>query len=120
LSGRKLVSEKEIEKENGRKRTLDLGLDIVNGIGRFHLKGDRLTRQGFDEDLHLDEGLLNVSIHEIKRVNSLMVVSYSFAKTISKGRTHLDKLSSSTLQSKSKWNLSKRSSAGDKFDCVVT
>ena len=31
---------------------LDLGLDIVNGIGRLDLKGDGLARQGFDEDLH--------------------------------------------------------------------
>lgn len=37
--------------------TLDLGLDIVNGIGGLHLKGDSLTRKGLDEDLHLDEGL---------------------------------------------------------------
>ena len=37
--------------------TLDLGLDIVNGVGRLHLKGDSLTRKGLDEDLHLDEGL---------------------------------------------------------------
>ena len=37
--------------------TLDLGLDIVNGVGGLHLKGDSLTREGFDEDLHLDEGL---------------------------------------------------------------
>jgi hypothetical protein len=37
--------------------TLDLGLDIVDGVGRLHLEGDSLTRKGFDEDLHLDEGL---------------------------------------------------------------
>lgn len=37
--------------------TLDLGLDIVNGVGGLHLKGDSLTREGLDEDLHLDEGL---------------------------------------------------------------
>ena len=33
-------------------RTLDLGLDIVNGIRRLHLKGDSLTRKGLDENLH--------------------------------------------------------------------
>lgn len=38
-------------------RTLDLGLDVVNGVRRLHLEGDSLPRQGFDEDLHLDEGL---------------------------------------------------------------
>ena len=32
---------------------LDLGLDIVDGVGRLHLKGDSLTREGLDEDLHL-------------------------------------------------------------------
>jgi hypothetical protein len=44
-------------------RTLDLGLDIVNGIRRLHLEGDSLPRKGLDEDLHLDEGLsMRVSI----------------------------------------------------------
>jgi hypothetical protein len=31
---------------------LNLGLDIVNSIGRLHLKGDSLAREGFDENLH--------------------------------------------------------------------
>lgn len=31
---------------------LDFGLDIVNGVGRLHLKGDSLARKGLDEDLH--------------------------------------------------------------------
>ena len=31
---------------------LDLGLDVVDGVGRLHLKGDSLTREGLDEDLH--------------------------------------------------------------------
>jgi hypothetical protein len=35
-------------------RTLDLGLDIVNGVRRLHLEGDSLTRKGLDEDLHLE------------------------------------------------------------------
>jgi hypothetical protein len=33
-------------------RTLNLGLYIVDGIRGFHLKGDRLTREGLDENLH--------------------------------------------------------------------
>ena len=33
---------------------LDLGLDILDGIGRLDLKGDGLARQGFDENLHFD------------------------------------------------------------------
>jgi hypothetical protein len=31
---------------------LDLGLDIVNGVGRLHLEGDGLAGEGLDEDLH--------------------------------------------------------------------
>ena len=39
------------------ERTLNLGFDIVNGIGRFNLKCDGFAREGFDEDLH--DGLDN-------------------------------------------------------------
>jgi hypothetical protein len=28
---------------------LDLGLDVVDGVGRLHLKGDSLAREGLDE-----------------------------------------------------------------------
>jgi hypothetical protein len=31
---------------------LDLGLGVVNGVGRLHLEGDSLAREGLDEDLH--------------------------------------------------------------------
>ncbi|KAM0937083.1 hypothetical protein DsansV1_C26g0195431 [Dioscorea sansibarensis] len=31
---------------------LDLGLHVVDGVRRLHLKGDRLARQGLHEDLH--------------------------------------------------------------------
>ena len=31
---------------------LNLRLDVVNGVGRLHLEGDRLTSQSLDEDLH--------------------------------------------------------------------
>ena len=31
---------------------LDLGLDILDGIGRLYLKGNSLSRQSFDENLH--------------------------------------------------------------------
>ena len=34
---------------------LDFGLHIVDGVGRLHLKGDRLSREGLDEDLHLGD-----------------------------------------------------------------
>lgn len=33
--------------------TLDLGLDIVDGIGGLNLERDGFTREGLDEDLHL-------------------------------------------------------------------
>ena len=32
---------------------LNLGLHIVDGVRRLHLKGDGLPRKGLDEDLHL-------------------------------------------------------------------
>ena len=32
---------------------LDLGLDVVDSVGRLHLEGDRLTGQGLDENLHI-------------------------------------------------------------------
>src|SRR5260370_41100819 len=31
---------------------LDLGLDIIDGIGRLDLEGDGLAREGLDKDLH--------------------------------------------------------------------
>ena len=31
---------------------LDLGLDIVDSVRGFHLKGDCLASQGFNKDLH--------------------------------------------------------------------
>merc|ERR1740116_288470 len=31
---------------------LDLGLDVLNGVGRFDLKGDGLAGEGLNEDLH--------------------------------------------------------------------
>ena len=31
---------------------LDLGLDILNGVGALHLEGDGLARQRLNEDLH--------------------------------------------------------------------
>ena len=34
---------------------LNLGLDIIDGVGRLHLEGDGLPRKGLDEDLHLHE-----------------------------------------------------------------
>jgi hypothetical protein len=42
--------------ESEALRTLDLGLDIVNGVPGLHLEGDGLAREGLDEDLH-PEGL---------------------------------------------------------------
>ena len=36
---------------------LDLGLDVVDGVGGLDLEGDGLPREGFHEDLHLCGGL---------------------------------------------------------------
>ena len=33
---------------------MDLGFDIVDGVGGLDLEGDGLAREGLDEDLHLD------------------------------------------------------------------
>jgi hypothetical protein len=33
-------------------RTLDFGLDIVDGVGGFDLEGDGFAREGLDKDLH--------------------------------------------------------------------
>ena len=35
---------------------LDLGLDIVNGVGGLHLEGDGLAGEGLHEDLHTERG----------------------------------------------------------------
>jgi len=34
---------------------LDLGLDIINGVRRLHLKGDGLAGEGLNKDLHLQK-----------------------------------------------------------------
>ena len=34
---------------------LDFGLDVVNGIGSLHLKGDGLAGESLDEDLHVGQ-----------------------------------------------------------------
>ena len=33
---------------------LDLGLDVLDGVRGLHIEGDGLTREGLDEDLHLE------------------------------------------------------------------
>ncbi len=44
--------------------TLNLGLDIVDSIGRFDLESDGLARKGLDEDLHDGLGMLVSSIQK--------------------------------------------------------
>jgi hypothetical protein len=39
----------------GFEHTLNFALDIVDGVGRLDLKGDGLTREGLDEDLHVED-----------------------------------------------------------------
>jgi len=31
---------------------LDLGFDVINGVGRFDLEGNGLSGEGLDKDLH--------------------------------------------------------------------
>ena len=58
--------------------TLDLGFDIVDGVGRFDLEGDGLTRQGLNENLH--DGLVTKrqlrceKLHEDSKLTSTNVV----------------------------------------------
>jgi hypothetical protein len=45
-------------------RTLDLGLDIVDGVGRLHLKGDSLTRDCADVSMPAERPyLVSFSTH---------------------------------------------------------
>ena len=37
------------------EHTLNLALDIIDGVGRLDLKGDGLTREGLDKDLHVED-----------------------------------------------------------------
>jgi hypothetical protein len=39
----------------GFEHTLNFALDIVDGVGRLDLEGDGLTREGLDEDLHVED-----------------------------------------------------------------
>ena len=42
---------------------LDLGFDVIDGIGGFHLEGDGLSGEGLDKDLHAIRQGLQVSCH---------------------------------------------------------
>jgi hypothetical protein len=62
---------------------LDLGFNIVDGVGRLHLKGDRLPREGLDENLHLegvslenggDGNELTLKVVDERRGNKSMVL----------------------------------------------
>jgi hypothetical protein len=50
------------------QHTLNLGLHIVDGVRRLHLKGDSLAREGLHEDLHggLDRSVM-YSERELER-----------------------------------------------------
>jgi hypothetical protein len=56
------------------RRTLDLALDIVNGVGGLDLKGDGLAREGLYKDLHVEDldsrrRLVSPSLLDRKLVN---------------------------------------------------
>ena len=51
LSGQIIRNEHSVE-DKVFELTLDLGFDIVDGVRRFDLEGDGLTRKGLNEDLH--------------------------------------------------------------------
>merc|ERR1712121_284173 len=102
---------------------LDLGLHIFDGVGRLHLKGDGLTSEGLDEDLHSSSQtkhkmksalLLDVVIRQSPAIlqlftgedqpllvwgNSLLVLDLSLHILDGVGRLHLkgDGLASESL-----------------------
>ena len=43
---------------------LDLGLDVLNRVRRLDIKGDGLSGQGLDEDLHGDVGVVCWAVGE--------------------------------------------------------
>lgn len=50
---------------------LDLGLDIVDGVGRLHLEGDSLAREGLDEAIRKPQVsstsfLLSVTVSRVR------------------------------------------------------
>ena len=49
---------------------LDLALDVVDGVGRLHLEGDSLARQGLYENLHRRCGCRDVVVVVGKRKSS--------------------------------------------------
>jgi hypothetical protein len=72
----------------GEQLTLDLGLDIVDSVGRLHLEGDSLPREGFDEDLHDLNGLA-VSSLSYDATTERFVKSRSAVKGDVGGKTYL-------------------------------
>jgi hypothetical protein len=50
--------------QSGAQRTLNLGLHIVDGVRRLHLKGDSLAREGLYEDLHGGLGVVSSARRE--------------------------------------------------------
>ena len=50
---------------------LNLGLDILDGVGRLDLEGNGLTREGFDKNLH--PGSLAERLNRFK----LILIAYS-------------------------------------------
>lgn len=41
---------------------LNLGLDVVDGVGRLHLQGDGLASESLNKDLHDDGGGIDVTM----------------------------------------------------------
>ncbi|KAI8960063.1 hypothetical protein F5Y11DRAFT_282747 [Daldinia sp. FL1419] len=60
---------------------LDLGLDIVDGVGRLHLKGDGLARQGLHEAIFLSVRMFacsHIRISSVDRSAILWCAHYVF------------------------------------------
>jgi hypothetical protein len=78
---------------------LDLRLHIVDGVRRLHLKGDSLTREGLDEDLHFDEGLeeASASFAFLQLEKKKEAAEDRELMMLKRNAAYLDKLSSSTF-----------------------
>lgn len=64
------------DSKNSPLLVLDLSLDIVDGVGRLHLKGDSLAREGLDEDLHLVKrtGTEEINVSDIGNCLALVLL----------------------------------------------
>ena len=57
---------------------MDFGLDIVDGVGRLHLEGDSLAREGLDEAVRIMSVVKLMPIELLRRHVHLHLVSAAY------------------------------------------